>query len=353
MQGKPYSYPAILAQLQGNGHAPEEPEQDTTQQKVIHVYPLEGGGVVFTGTPLEDSEPIESIPPPSRDTRSLVFAGVFFLLLVTLIVASVLAPQPDTSKAFTVTVQGFSLVPVHKSVTVTAQATGKGYIAPTFATGEVTFYNAATYTQIIPVDTVLKGQDGVAVITNEQAVIPPVTQTIPPTDGTATVPAHALSPGTIGNIPAGDINEACCVTSVLVQNASAFSGGRDGQRFTYVTKQDVYKTVTPLLTQLERIVPQLFNSIALSPTCTPTIAASPPIGQRAERVSITATVSCKAVSYSPQSVQQAIQSYSSHFGKGELSNVAYQVIAIDKERISFFVTATWTLTVARPRFVGK
>lgn len=322
----------------------EEPEE------TIHVY-VEEDRITFVK---EQPETINSTPPLPRDTRSLIVAGMFFLLLVALIVASVLSPQPDTSKTFTITVQGYSLAPVHKSVTVTARATGKGYIAPTTATGTVTFYNGAIYAQIIPVGTILSGQDGVQVVTDEQATIPPAAATIPPTYGKVSVPAHALQPGQSGNIPAGDIDIACCVTSVIVQNPSAFSGGRDGQYFSYVTKQDVYNVASPLLTTLEAQTPQLFTSLALSPTCVPTVSATPLIGQRATSISVTATVSCTAVSYNPQSVQNAIHAYSSRFGQGTLTNVSYQVIALGSNtHISFFVTATWTPFVARHMWAGK
>ena len=212
-----------------------------------------------------------------------------FLLLV-VIAASLLAPPPDTSKAFSVTVHGFPLAPVHKSITVSAQATGKGSLAPTTATGIITFYNGQPYTQIIPVGTILTGRDGMAVITDEHAVIPPAAQTTPPTYGQVNVAAHALTPGASGNISAGDINKACCVTSVIAQNPYSFTGGRDAQSYIYVTKQDVDNAVSPLLTTLEAQTPQLFPSLALSPNCVATITATPALEQRAAKVSVTATV---------------------------------------------------------------
>ena len=242
-----------------------------------------------------------------------------------------------------------------KSVTVQTKVTGKGYIAPTTAAGIITFYNGQPYTQIIPTGTMLKGQDERVVITDEQATVPPAAQTIPPTYGQVSVPAHALVPGTSGNIAAGDINEPCCVTSVIAQNPSAFSGGRDGQHFSYVTKQDVYHAITPLLSTLEAQTPQLFSSsVALSPTCTPIISATPTIGQRATTVSVTATVSCTATSYHPQSVLNAIDAYRSQFGPGTWSNIAYQVITVGKnKRITLFVTATWHPIIARHLWSGK
>jgi len=279
---------------------------------------------------------------------------LFIILLVVIIAASLLVPSPNTSKAFTVTVQGFALAPVRQSATVQAQATGKGYIAPTTATGNITFYNGQPYTQIIPTGTIVKGQDGVAVITDEAAAIPPVTQTIPPTDGQVTVPAHALVPGASGNIAAGDINEPCCVTSVIAQNPSAFTGGSNGQHFTYVTRQDVYHAITPLLSTLEQRVPQLFTSLALAPTCVPTVSAVPPVGQKAEKVNVTVTVSCTAVSYDPHRVLTVIAVYSSRLGSGTWSNLAYQVVSVSKNnQITLYVTGIWHPIIARHLWSGK
>jgi len=334
-------------------HTLEGEQSDQEQQEpeeTIHVY-VEEDRVTFVR---ETPETIDSIPPPPGDSRSLLVAGMLLLFLVALLVGSVLAPQPVNSKSFAVTIPGYTQTPVQKSVTVKARATGNGFIAPTTAAGIITFYNGQPYTQIIPTGTILKGQDGVTVITDEQAIIPPVTETFPPTDGQISVPAHALVPGASGNIVAGDINQACCVTSVIAQNPAAFTGGRDGQHFSYVTKQDVYHAITPLLTRLEAQTPQLFTSLALSPHCAPTIVATPTIGQRATTVSMTATVRCTALSYDPHSVLNAIHTFSSRFGPGTLSNIAYQVIAISKdEQITFFVTAMWNPLVARHLWTGK
>lgn len=325
-------------------YEPEEPEE------TIHVY-VEEDRITFVR---ESPETVESTPPPPRERRSLLAAGIWFLLLIGVVIASLLAPQPDISKAFTVTIQGFALASVHQSMTVTAQATGKGYIAPTTATGSITFYNGQPYTQIIPTGTTLKGQDGISVITNEAATIPPATQTIPPTYGQATVPAHAATPGANGNIAAGDINEPCCVTSVIAQNPAAFTGGRDGQHFTYVTKEDVYHAITPLLSMLEARTPQLFTSLALDPTCVPTVAVMPPVGQKAAMVKVTATVQCTAVSYDPQNVQNAIAVYSSHLGPGIWSNLEYQVITVSKTRqITLYMTGMWHPIIARHLWAGK
>jgi Baseplate J-like protein len=296
----------------------------------------------------------ESKRPSHPDYVALSITTLCSLFLITVMCLSLFALTPTREVSFSLSVTGFSLAPVSKTLNVTALASGKRYIAATTATGTITFYNGAIYTQIIPVGTILQGKDGITVITNEQAAIPPATQTIPPTYGQVNVSAHALSPGASGNIAAGDVNEACCVTSVIAQNPYAFIGGKDEQSYMYITKQDVSHAVAPLLTTLEAQVPQLFPSLALSPKCVPTVSEIPAIGQRVEKVSVSVTVSCTAISYNPQSVRNAIHVYSSHFGQGSFTTSAYQVIAIGKNnRITFFVTATWKPFVARHLFSGK
>lgn len=334
------------------GESPEEAQQEP--EETLHVYVEDDENESRVTFIRQKPQTIDSTSPPPRDRGSLIAAVIFLCLFLVVCVGSVLSRPTPTSEQFTVTVQGYALAPVHKTVTITAKATGQGYVPAASATGTLVFYNGAIYAQIVPVGTMLKGQDGVEIITDEQATIPPATQTIPPTYGRVSVPAHALTPGTMGNIGAGDINGACCATAIIAQNPFAFSRGKDAEHFTFVTKQDIYRAVSPLLTQLERTVPQLFSSIALSPTCTPTIAAIPPVGQRAEQVRITATVACTAVSYPPTRVLNATRAYSNRIGKGSLTNIAYQVIAIDKERrITFFVTAQWNPIVVRHLWTGK
>ena len=169
--------------------------------------------------------------PKKPDYFSLFMAAAGLLCILAIIGISVFSAVPDHEVSFTITIAGFQLAPVSKTVKTTAIATGKGHTPATTATGIITFYNGLPYTQIIPTGTRLTGADGVSVITGEQAVIPPAAQTTPPTYGHANVAAQAATLGASGNIRAGDINMACCVTSVIAQNPYNFSGGRNAQGF--------------------------------------------------------------------------------------------------------------------------
>jgi hypothetical protein len=64
-----------------------------------------------------------------------------------------------------------------------------------------------------------------------------------------TVSAHALEPGPQGNIPpVRDMNQACCLPSMLVQNTSAFQDGQHERDYTIVTWEDRDHAIANLMT---------------------------------------------------------------------------------------------------------
>jgi hypothetical protein len=309
---------------------------DEAPMETVHVYVVP-----------EDKLPVQ------QDYSAIIILTICLLCGMG-VLALCLLPSPQHEVSFALTMQGYSLAPVTKTLHVSVPATGIVHVSATTATGTITFYNGEIYPQIIPIGTMVKSVTSIAVVTDEQATIPAAIQTTPPTYGHVTVAAHALLPGASGNIGAREINEACCVTAVLAQNPFAFTGGKGAQSYTSVTTHDVDNAAFPLLTTLEAQTPHLFPSPALSPQCDPIITATPTIGQRAAKVRVSVTIICTAISYHSQSVRNAIQAYSSHFGQGTLSNIGYQVIAVGKNnRITFFVTAIWKPFVARHLWSGK
>ncbi len=304
-----------------------------------------------------DEQPMETlhlyvvpeVPKSRRDYLSIFMTILCSLFVIGIIAISVFSPTPDHSVEFTITMKGFALLPVTKTTTITATATGKGHNDATFATGMLTFYNGALYTQIIPIGTILIGSDGVSVITDAQAVIPPAVQTTPPTYGYTSVPAHSLKGGTAGNIQARDINLACCVTSVIAQNHYTFTGGRNARNFTYLTKQDVTNTITPLLTMLHSQALSLFpSSPILNSTCTTATATTPSVGRETKSAMLTIVETCKAFSYSISTAKTAIVAYSKRFGLGVLIHLQFQVVGISATKIKLYVTAQW-----KPIFVSR
>ncbi len=307
-----------------------------------------------------DEEPMETLHlyvvpedqlPPKRDYLAIFMVIFCFIVLISIIVISILAPSPDHEVSFSLVIQGYSLAPVTKTIKVTAIATGKQYIPATTATGTITFYNGAIYSQIIPFGTVLKGADGIKVVTDEQAVIPPAVQTTPPTYGQVSVAAHALISGEGGNIQAGDINEACCVTSVIAQN-TLFHGGRDAYTYTSLSDQDIKNTTAPLLPTLQSQTLSTLPNPQLNPTCTTVTTSTPSVGKETVNAVLRITETCKALSYTVSSVKDAISLYSKHFGTGTLTHIQFSIVGVKEVVITLFVTAQWNPIIVR-HFVAK
>ncbi|HEX6484618.1 MAG TPA: baseplate J/gp47 family protein [Ktedonobacteraceae bacterium] len=289
------------------------------------------------------------------DYFSIFMAFFAFLYILAIISINIFTATPaERDVSFTLTIQGFRLTPVTKTLHTMVVATGKGRTPATTAVGIITFYNGAIYTQIIPVGTILKGSDGVSVITDQEAVIPSAAQTTPPTYGHTNVLAQSLSPGEIGNIQAGDINEACCVTSVIAQNPYAFTGGKNARTFTYLTEQDVKRAVSPLLPTLQsRTLSILPTPHVLNPTCTTVTTSSPSVGKETQSSQLTLVETCSADSYSVNSVSQAITTYSRKFGKGALTHVQFFVVGVRNEAVTLYVAGRWQPFAIRRIWTGK
>ncbi len=307
-----------------------------------------------------DEEPMETLHlyvvpedrlPPKREYLAIFTVICCLLVLIGILAISVLAPSPDHEVSFSLVIQGYALAPVSRTIKVTAIATGKQHVPATTAMGKITFYNGAIYAQIIPFDTVLKGSDGIQVVTDEQAVIPPAAQTTPPTYGQVSVAAHALVSGKAGNIQSGDINEACCVTSVIAQN-TLFHGGRDAYTYTYLSDQDVKDTTAPLLPALQAQTLSTLPNPQLNPTCTTVTTSTPGIGKDTVNAVLSITEMCKALSYSVSSVKDAINLYSKHFGTGTLTHVQFSIVGVKAVVITLYVTAQWNPITVR-HFVVK
>jgi Baseplate J-like protein len=306
-----------------------------------------------------DEEPKETIHlyvvnedelPRKPDYPSLFIAAIASLCLLAIIGISVFSAEPDHEVSFTIAIQGFHLAPVSKTLKTTVIATGRGHTQATYAAGIITFYNGAIYTQIIPTGTILKGSDGVSVTTDQEAAIPPAAQTTPPTYGHTNVSAHALIAGAGGNIQAGDINIACCVTSVIAQNLYNFTGGRNARDFTYLTASDVKNTASSLLPTLQAEALSLLPNPRLNPQCSPVTHTSPSVGKETASATLTITETCSAFSYSVQSVTHAITTYSRRFGKGTLSKVQFFIVDVTERKgvsITLYVVGRWNPFIAR------
>jgi hypothetical protein len=302
-----------------------------------------------------DEEPMETLHlyvvpedqlPPKREYLAIFTVIFCVIVLIGILAISILAPSPDHEVSFSLVFQGYALAPVNRTIKVTAIATGRQYIPATTATGTITFYNGAVYAQIIPFDTVLKGADGIQVVTDEQAVIPPAAQTTPPIYGQVSVAAHALISGKAGNIQAGDINEACCVTSVIAQNA-VFHGGRDAYTYTYLSDRDVKDTTAPLLPTLQAQTLSTLSHPQINPSCTTVTTSTPGVGKETVKADLSITETCQALSFSVSSAKDGISLYSKRFGTGTLTHVQFSIMGVKNMVITLFVTAQWNPVIVR------
>ncbi len=183
----------------------------------------------------------------------------------------------------------------------TVNATGQGHISATQAKGSLTFFNALGYTQTIGAGTVFI-VNGVQIVNSVSAVIPGAN---PPTEGSTTVAAHAVTTGTSGNIGAYALSlRSCCATGVSVENTVAFTGGQNQQNFTIVQQSDIDNVANPLVNPTEQsaltsLKGQRHTNEQLvgQPKCTPNVNANPPVGSKSPTVTVAVSASCSGEVY--------------------------------------------------------
>ena len=237
----------------------------------------------------------------------LVFLSFLHVLLFPPIAHIALILKSQEVSAATTLQTGRILAPLTLAQSATVPATGRGHQDPKQAQGSITFYNSLFSAQTVSAGTTLTGNDGVQVVTDQDAVIPAAN---PPTWGIATVSAHTVSAGASGNIAAYDINQQCCATAIKAVNTASFSGGQDERNFMFVTKNDVANAATPLKAAVTQSVTaalqtQLKENEQLQPLpCTPQVSADHQINEEAANVKVTATVTCSAIAYNQTTLQQ-------------------------------------------------
>ncbi|QBD82249.1 hypothetical protein EPA93_42235 [Ktedonosporobacter rubrisoli] len=207
-------------------------------------------------------------------------------------------------------VPGRLLPAVTMSQFQTIRATGVAHQQAQASHGTITFYNAAPAQQVIPAGTLLTGADGVQVVTDESALVPPVSY---PTLGQARVSAHAVTTGSGGNIKAGDIYGPCCRLNISAVN-SAFSGGQNERSYPIVTHQDIERAATMLQTRLQQSMQAALQTqvdvteTLITPlSCHSGISSDHQGGEEAKEAHITVSETCSGIAYTTASVLHLIQ----------------------------------------------
>ena len=318
----------ILASLNEQGDEHDQPLPDEEELDTIHVYPVEGGGILLTRTPLADDE----AAPPIIESRGGHTTGtsltktpplfVLFLLLLCVFVLGDLADTqlialltPTATIAITPEVRSLTLQstatlgkllsPITLTQSQTVPATGHGHQDARYATGTLTFYNGLSTVQQVAAGMVLTGQDGRSVVIDASMSIPSAN---PPSFGEISAPAHAVQVGAAGNIQAEDVN-ATLASGLYVKNLAAFTGGQDARDYRIVTKTDRDTTAASLQAKVTASMTaalqgQLLPGQALHTLpCPPTTTADHAPGEEATSVTVTVSETCTAVAYDTQQLQ--------------------------------------------------
>ena len=192
----------------------------------------------------------------------------------------------------------------------TTPATGKGHQEAVAARGTITFYNGLFISQTVAAGTRLSGSDGVEVVTDQVAVIPAARASTPPIYGQVSVPSQAAVDGTQGNIRVRDVNEACCLTSVLAQNTVAFRGGQNERVYSVVARADIDNIASSLTATLFKVEQAALTSrlsadeALVTPACRPEVTSDHLLGEEATSVKVTVTERCVAVAYKSASLRK-------------------------------------------------
>ncbi len=184
----------------------------------------------------------------------------------------------------------------------TVPTTGRGHQDARAATGTLTFYNASFSAQVVSAGSVFVGSDGTQTQTDMTINVP---ANNPPQDGIASVSAHAVTPGSHGNIQALGINSATS-DSLFVKNLDAFSGGQDARDFPIVTKRDIESAAAPLKTTLSSAMTGALagelriGEELLALPCGPSVESNHQPGDEASKVTVTVSQTCDGIAYSGQ-----------------------------------------------------
>ena len=200
------------------------------------MYPVEGGVILFTRTPIEPrEEDLDTAPLREWQTRPSLVPVILSILALSLLIAiGVLTPYQQPEQRASIRVPAVLLPLKTFSVAVPVIATGIKTFPATTAHGILTITNGSVIAQELPKGFLLTGADGIEVTTDEAVFVPAGSAS---GYGVATVAAHTVIHGKFGNISALDI-DSVEGSSVYIRNLSAFTGGEDARSVKFATPQD-------------------------------------------------------------------------------------------------------------------
>lgn len=238
--------------------------------------------------------------------------------------------------------------------TETINTTGVGHTPPVQATGSITFYNEAPYSQTVYAGTVLTGSDGIQVVTDETVTIAAGNGL---TNGSATVSAHTIQAGTQANIVPLDINGLCCLSGILAKNQEPFSGGEDSKAYPMVSEADVKGETIHLAGLLDQVAKQgiqkqvnTFEQFLQPMQCSSTTSSLPKVGEKAEQARVSVAETCTGQVYDSATLQTLTRWQFLHdagkkggehfFPQGTLSIALAKITLLDSRHHTYQLTIT-------------
>jgi len=200
------------------------------------------------------------------------------------------------------------LTSISPEMQATVLASGVEIQPARVATGFITFFNLAPYAQVVGLGTVLTASAGIQVRTLQEVLVPAGNA---PVQGSATVPAQALQPGTSGNLPIGAITASCCAKGILARNMQPFTGGEDPGNFTIVQQHDIDSAAALFLPQVQQAAQHALQANVLPaeqlvapPTCRTQVQSDHPAGSQASTVTVSVTATCWGEVFDRRAVEQ-------------------------------------------------
>lgn len=280
-------------------------------------------------TQIVDQEDITPVQPRPYKTILLVLASIVCLIAIGASITFFVLPVLNTptvnvtiipiSKRFDTTqsiiVPSRELPTIVMSQQKTVATSGYGHTDAQSAHGIITFYNSLTVAQTIPGGTLLTASNGVQITTDQDVTIPAVQY---PTLGYASVLAHSVITGPLGNIAASSIYGPCCRVGISAVNA-AFSGGQIARNYRMVQQSDITTAVNDLKTSLLQSAQAAFqtqvqNGESLLPlNCTLSSKPDHLLGVEATQVQVVVSESCTGIVYDSQALQNRVQQITSQY----------------------------------------
>jgi hypothetical protein len=170
------------------------------------------------------------------------------------------------------------------------------------ATGIITFYNGRSIDQKVNAGTTFNVANGVQIITDKDVDIPAANL---PNVGVATVSAHAVPAGEVGNIAPLTVNVPDCCGgggTISAKNLTAFHGGQNA--YTVVSQSDIDGAANALETSLTQSAQTALQKqvhsgeqLVAPAQCTDKVTSDHNAGDRAGNVTVTVTATCTGETY--------------------------------------------------------